>query len=90
MNGLSGGVNLTWVSRPVHGQSGGILVGIRSDTMDVWAISGGDFHIKLHIRKKSDNFLWSLVAVYGAAQNYFHIKHLEERLQKHLSSWKGK
>ena len=28
-----------------------------------------DFHIKFHIRNKPDNFIWSLVAVYGAAQD---------------------
>jgi hypothetical protein len=36
--------------------------------MEVLACSEGDFHIKLHIRNKADNFIWSLVAVYGAAQ----------------------
>jgi endonuclease/exonuclease/phosphatase family metal-dependent hydrolase len=36
--------------------------------MDVLAHSDGEFHIKLHIRNKADNFTWSLVAVYGAAQ----------------------
>ena len=28
----------------------------------------GEFHIKLHIHNKDDNFTWSLVAMYGAAQ----------------------
>jgi hypothetical protein len=37
--------------------------------MEVLDNSGGDFHIKLHIRNKSDNFIWSLVSVYGAAQD---------------------
>jgi hypothetical protein len=31
--------------------------------------SGGEFHIKLHIRNKSDNLIWSLVSVYGAAHD---------------------
>jgi hypothetical protein len=35
--------------------------------MDVLANSYGEFHIKLHIRNKAENFTWSLVAVYGAA-----------------------
>jgi hypothetical protein len=41
------------------------------DTMEVMARSGGDYHIKLHIRNKADNFLWSLVAVYGPAQEEY-------------------
>jgi endonuclease/exonuclease/phosphatase family metal-dependent hydrolase len=39
--------------------------------MEVLACSVGDFHVKLHIRNKSDNFIWSLVSVYGAAQEEF-------------------
>ena len=69
LNRLSGGEDFAWVSRPPHGRSGGLLVGVRASTMEILDDSGGDFHIKLHIRNKSDNFKWSLVAVYGAAQD---------------------
>jgi hypothetical protein len=31
----------------------------------------GAYHIKLYIHKRADNFTWSLVAVYGAAQDFF-------------------
>ena len=37
--------------------------------MDVLASSDGEFHIKLHTRNKANNFTWTLVAVYGAAQD---------------------
>jgi hypothetical protein len=50
-----------WHSRPPRGCSGGILVGIKTDTMDVLACSDGDFHVKLHIRNKlitSHGVLW--------------------------------
>ena len=69
LNRLSGGVEFTWRSRPPRGRSGGILLGVRTETMDVLASSEGDFHIKVHIRNKADNFTWTLVAVYGAAQD---------------------
>jgi hypothetical protein len=36
--------------------------------MDVLDFSYGEFHVKLHIRNKADNFSCSLVVVYGAAQ----------------------
>jgi hypothetical protein len=36
--------------------------------MEVLAHSMGEFHIKFHICNRADNFIWSLVAVYDAAQ----------------------
>jgi hypothetical protein len=75
---LSGGANFVWHSRPPRGRSGGILVGIKTDTMDVLACSNGDFHVKLHMRNKLDNFTWSLVAIYGAAQEEFKADFLRE------------
>jgi hypothetical protein len=67
LNRLSSGIDFQWFSRPPRGRSGGMLLGVRSDTMDVLASSDGEYHIKLTIRNKVDNFIWSLVAVYGAA-----------------------
>jgi hypothetical protein len=69
LNRLSGGEDFVWVSRPPRGRSGGLLVGIRTATIEILDNSGGDFHIKLHIRNKSDNFIWSLVSIYGATQD---------------------
>ena len=60
------------------GKIGGILLGVRKDTMEVLASSEGDFHIKLHIRNKADNFKWSLVTVYGAAHDEFKPAFLRE------------
>jgi endonuclease/exonuclease/phosphatase family metal-dependent hydrolase len=42
-----------------------------TNIMKVLASSGEDYHIKLHICNKADDFTWSLVAVYGVAQNEF-------------------
>jgi hypothetical protein len=75
---LSGGVDFEWTSQPPRGRSGGILLGVRTDTMEVLARSGGDYHIKLHIRNRADNFTWSLVTVYGAAQDEFKADFLRE------------
>jgi hypothetical protein len=46
--------------------------------MEVMARSGGDYHIKLHIRNRVDNFTWSLVVVYGAAQKEYKADFLRE------------
>ena len=69
LNRFSGGYDFTWHCLPPCGRSGGILLGVKSTSMDVLAFPVGEFHIKFHIRNKSDNFTWSLVAVYGAAQD---------------------
>jgi hypothetical protein len=46
--------------------------------MEVLARSSGDYHIKLHICNRADNFTWSLVAMYGAAQDEFKASFLRE------------
>src|SRR6266511_3982976 len=68
LNRLSGGLEFTWHCLPPRGKSGGILLGVKTNSMEVLAFSDGDFYIKCHLRNKADNFTWSLVAVYGAAQ----------------------
>ena len=69
VNRLSSGVDFTWKSRSPRGRFRGILLGVRTENMDVLASSKGEFHIKFHIRNKADNFIWSLVAMYGATQD---------------------
>jgi hypothetical protein len=46
--------------------------------LEVLARSGGDYHIKLYIRNRVDNFTRSLVTVYGAAQDEFKADFLRE------------
>ena len=75
---LSGGVDFAWHSCPPRGRSGGMLLGIKTDTMELLDRSDGEFHIKFHIRNKTDNFIWSLVAVYGAAQEEYKAAFLRE------------
>ena len=69
LNRLSGVLEFTWHSRPPRGRSGGILLGVKLESMEVLAVTGGVFHMKFHLRNKADNFIWSLVTVYGAAQD---------------------
>ena len=54
---------------PPHGRSGGILVGINSDSLEVIKVSNGDYCVRLHLKCKRDGFEWILVPVYGAAQD---------------------
>jgi hypothetical protein len=68
LNRLSGGEDFVWISRPPGGRFRGLLVGIKSMTMEILDFSSGEFHIKLHIQNKSNNFKWTLVVVYGAME----------------------
>jgi hypothetical protein len=68
LNRILGGIDFSWFSCPPRGRSGGILLGVRTNTLDVLASSNGEFHIELHVRNKADNFIWGLVAMCGATQ----------------------
>lgn len=68
LGALSGGIEFDWHCLPPKGRSGGILLGVRCETLEVRNIVFGDFTIKFRVRSKEDGFLWALVAVYGAAQ----------------------
>jgi hypothetical protein len=65
---LSGGIDFDWHVLPPRGRSGGILLGVRCETLEVLNVVRGDFAVKFRVRSKLDGFRWSLVAVYGAAQ----------------------
>jgi hypothetical protein len=82
LNRLSDGVDFEWTSQPPLGHSGGIPLGVRTDTMEVIARSGGDYHIKLHIHNRADNFTWSLVAVYG-----LHRKNIRQTFFVNWLTW---
>jgi hypothetical protein len=66
---LAAGHDFGWFCLLPHGRSGGILVGINTQTLLVKKVDNGDFRVKLHIRSKHDGFEWVLVPVYGAAQD---------------------
>ena len=68
LNTLSGGVEFDWHCLPPRGRSGGILLGVRCDSLEVRSVVMGDFAVKFRVRSKIDGFNWVLVAVYGAAQ----------------------
>jgi hypothetical protein len=69
LQNLAAGFNFTWFCLPPQGRSGGILVGINSETLEVMQVASGDFSIRLHLKCKRDGFEWAFVPVYGAAQD---------------------
>ena len=65
---LSGGVDFDWHCLPPRGRSGGILLGVKCDSLEVLNVVMGDFAVKFRVRSKADGFNWALMAVYGAVQ----------------------
>ena len=53
---LSGGVNFDWHVLPPRGRSGGILLGVRYETLEVLNVVQGDFMVKFGVRSKLDGF----------------------------------
>ena len=68
---LSRGIDFDWHVLPPRGRSGGVLLGLRRETLEVLNVVRGDFTVKFRVRSKLDGFRWPLVAVYGAAQPEF-------------------
>jgi exonuclease III len=73
--------NYTWNWSPTRGRSGGIILGVNIENFDVQGVALGNFHVKLHLKNKIDNFEWVLVAVYGAAQDEEKSIFLQELVQ---------
>jgi hypothetical protein len=78
LDNFSGGRNYVWHWTAPRGRSGGILLGVNLDVMDVRSIEDGEFFVKFRVRDKERDFKWVLVAVYGAAQPEFKESFLTE------------
>ena len=78
LKSLAAGKEFTWFCLPPHGRSGGILVGINTETLQIKNVITGDFCVNLHIRSKHDGFEWAFIPVYGAAQDSHKPEFLSE------------
>ena len=59
-----------------------LLTHLRNNTvMDLSFIVEGEFFIKFHLRNKSDDFKWILMAIYGLAQDEFKTAFLSEMVR---------
>ena len=59
LNTLSGGIDFYWHCLPPRGRSGGILLGVRCDSLEVHSVVMGDFAVKFRVRSKADGFNWA-------------------------------
>ncbi|KAJ1262491.1 hypothetical protein BS78_09G112000 [Paspalum vaginatum] len=67
-----------WHCLPPRGRSGGILLGVRANVLDVSLTVEGEFYIKFHFCNRADKFKWIMMAVYGPAQDEFKSAFLTE------------
>ena len=74
-----------WKWNPSVGRSGGILCGIRSETLDVSGFKSGKFMMQFVLWDKIKKCNWALIVVYGAAQE----EHKEEFLAELAAFFHG-
>ena len=71
-DGLCGGRNFLWHWTEPHGRSGGILLGVDVDVLDIGSIEEGDFFCQIPFKKQERRFSVDLSGcLYGAAQPEF-------------------
>ena len=56
LNILSGGIDFDWHCLPPRGRLGGILLGVRCDSLEVRSVVMRDFAVKFWVRSKADGF----------------------------------
>lgn len=57
-----------WKWIPSSGRSGGILVGINLEYLEVGSFIDGEFMLQLNLWDKKLKVKWNIITVYGAAQ----------------------
>jgi hypothetical protein len=53
-------------------------LGVKASALDISFIIEGELYIKFHLRNRTDNFKWILMAVYGPAHEEFKSAFLTE------------
>ena len=69
LRGLVNGESFHWHWRAANGRSGGMLLGVRDETLEVGAIDQGQFFLSASILHRVPNFKFEFVGVYGTADH---------------------
>ena len=78
LHSIGGETPFNWTWTPSRGRSGGILLGINSDTLEVLETGRGEYFIRVLVLGKIEKLSWNLVVVYGDAQPTGKAKFLVE------------
>jgi exonuclease III len=85
LRGLVNGKLFHWHWRPAMGRSGGMLLSIRDDTLEVGAINQGQFFLSASILHRISGFKFEFIGVYGPADHGRSSQFLEDLETKVLS-----
>ena len=68
LEALMPGINFKWNWVPAKGHSGGVLLGVSGDILEVenWVTN---FFVEAQVRHRSSNLRWSFLTVYGPANH---------------------
>lgn len=69
LEALAPGKGFSWGWIAAHGHSGGILLGVKQDILQVEDWETGDFFVGVTVRHRVLNVRWKCVIVYGPAQH---------------------
>jgi len=78
LKGFTNGVPYIWNWIPAYGHSGGILVGVKYDRLEIEGWNKGVYYLEVMIKDRLDNFRWRLVVVYGPANHDWSADFLKE------------
>lgn len=78
LNSLTGNDRFVWNWVPSEGQSGGLLLGVNDSFFEVGDCDKGDYHIRMVVYDRKNDFKWNLVIIYGAAHDKDKDKFLVE------------
>lgn len=86
VDSLGGAIDFPWEWVPAKGRSGGIFLGLNSETFDDIHFSRGGFFLGAEMIQKNNNFKWELLVVYGPAGHSRSIDFLRKIYHKANSS----
>jgi exonuclease III len=69
LNDIVGGLQFRWFWQSAKGHSGGILMGVREEFLEIEDHEIGEYFISLVVRHRTINFRWEIMIVYGHAQH---------------------
>jgi hypothetical protein len=80
--------NFAWNYILANGTAGGILVGVKQDSLEVLGWQGFKYCAIMIIRNNTDKFTWSLIVVYGSPYDETKLEFIDE-LHFVMGLWDG-
>lgn len=66
---ITSGIPFCWNWVPSKGHSGGILMGVKDDCLEIEKWNKGEFFLEAEIRNRLNNLRWRVMVVYGPANH---------------------